>query len=56
MAFGVIVFILGYAVFYWGLHHMPGTCRYSLWTLLGLQAFSKSLKVKPGPPVQYKTS
>lgn len=35
---------IGYAVFYWGLHHFPGTKgweRYSLWTLVGLHALSQ---------------
>jgi len=39
MIFGVILFSVGYSVFYWGLHHYPnidGGQRYSLLELLGI--------------------
>ena len=38
MVFGFALFAMGYVLFYWGLHHMPGTRRYSMWVLLGLDA------------------
>lgn len=56
--FGFALFAIGYAIFYWGIHHMPGTHRYSLWTLLGLDAFftvlhpGQHLNIPSGPPVQ----
>ena len=39
MIFGIGITVVGYAVFYWGLHHFPGVDggkRYSLFTLLGI--------------------
>ena len=56
LGFGLIV--IGYAVFYWGLHHFPGVdcpgddsskCRHSLMTLLGMDLFG----IKQGTPVQF---
>jgi len=48
MVFGFALFAIGYAVFYWGLHHMPQYQdeRYSLWCLLGFP------NMTPGTPVQ----
>jgi hypothetical protein len=34
--FGIALGFVGYALFYWGLHHFPAFHRYSLYTLLGL--------------------
>lgn len=56
MAFGAVVFTIGYALFYWGIHHFPDQCRYSLWTLLGVSSIFKSIKINPQQPVQFKTS
>lgn len=51
MIFGVSSFAIGYAVFYWGLHHMPGYKRYSLFELLAInKLFNVSIGMKP--PVQ----
>jgi hypothetical protein len=39
MIFGVGIGIIGYSIFYWGIHHFPGVDggeRYSLFTLLGI--------------------
>lgn len=39
MIIGIGIGVVGYAVFYWGLHHFPGIDggkRYSLFTLLGI--------------------
>jgi hypothetical protein len=44
---GVAMIVIGYAVFYWGLHHFSGVdcpeggtkCRHSLVTLLALDRF-----------------
>jgi len=38
MIFGLALIVFGYAIFYWGLHHMPWyqNERYSLWAILGL--------------------
>jgi len=44
---GVAMIVVGYAIFYWGLHHFPGVdcpeggskCRHSLVTVLGLDKF-----------------
>lgn len=47
MIFGIAIFLLGYALFYWGIGHFPGQNRHSLWTLLGLGA----LKFPQGPNV-----
>lgn len=58
--FGVAMIVLGYAVFYWGLHHFPGVdcpcpdtpcpnCRHSLLVILGLDSF----KIPQGAPIQY---
>lgn len=38
MVFGFALFAIGYVLFYWGLHHMPGLPRYSMWVLSGLDA------------------
>ena len=48
MVLGFALFAIGYAVFYWGLHHMPQyqNERYSLWCLLGFP------NMTPGTPVQ----
>lgn len=62
MVFGFALFAIGYALFYWGLHHMPGFKRYSLWTLFGLDAFytalhpGQHLNIPPGQPVQFSTA
>lgn len=62
MIFGVALFVIGYAVFYWGVHHFnnclgiePGVTnncpRYSLWQLLG----AGNLNIGKTPPVQLQT-
>lgn len=38
----IILLSVGYAVFYWGLHHFPGYHRYSLFVLLGLDGAFKN--------------
>jgi hypothetical protein len=54
MTGGIIAFVIGYALIYWGWHHMPGQPRYSLWYLLGFGSlFGK--QVTPGTPVQLGT-
>jgi hypothetical protein len=63
MIFGFALFVVGYAIVYWGIHHFPnclgaqpGTkdnCpRYSLWQLLG----AGSLGIGKGTPIQLKNS
>ena len=47
MAFGLVLFILGYVLFYWGAKHFGG-CRYSLWCLMGMGIITKSGQVVPG--------
>jgi len=61
MIFGFALIVLGYTIFYWGLHHFPyvdcptakgesGThCRHSLITLLGLDTFG----INQGAAIQY---
>jgi hypothetical protein len=53
MLFGFAMMAVGYAIFYWGLHHFPQykDSRYSLWTLLGLGAFN----LPQGTPIQFKS-
>jgi len=46
---GIAVGFVGYALFYWGLHHFPGFQRYSLFTLLGLG----NLIPSNGAPIQF---
>jgi len=57
MVLGVGLIVIGYAIFYWGLHHLPNvdcpnknknTCRYSLPQILGLDKYLSS-----SPPIQY---
>lgn len=47
MIFGAAVFIMGYAVFYWGLHHLSWykSSRYSLWCLLGIGSLWKTVNL-----------
>jgi hypothetical protein len=56
MMFGVALVVLGYAVFYWGLHHFVGVdcpnnenCRYSLTQVLGIDKY-----IGRGTPVAIK--
>lgn len=52
LALGFTLFAVGYALFYWGLHHMPGTKRYSLTQLLGLTALFPGVNVQTFQNVQ----
>jgi hypothetical protein len=58
MVFGLAALTFGYALFYWGLHHMPQydkDDRYSLWCLLGLgSVFGKTNPLPEGKPIQLK--
>lgn len=54
MIFGLATIALGYALFYWGLHHFPGQQRYSLWDLLGFGTLFKNVSMPSGQPVQFK--
>lgn len=58
MVLGFATLAIGYAVFYWGLHHFPQyqNTRYSLWVLLGFGPLFKNLSVPAGQPLQWKTS
>lgn len=56
MVFGFFLFVVGYALFYWGYHHMPGQKRYSLWYLLGFGSLFKNVNIPPGQPVQWNAS
>lgn len=68
MVFGITLLVLGYTLFYWGLHHMPGqNQRYSFWALLGFSVRTPQGKtergtlfpqitVPEGTPVQWRTS
>jgi hypothetical protein len=56
MIIGISMIVVGYAVFYWGLHHFKGVdcpdgqnCHYSVITLLGMDKFH----IPHGAPVQY---
>ena len=61
MTFGFALFVFGYAVFYWGLHHFPGclgTCqgkgcckRHSLFELLGLKPTLNLISTQTNQPV-----
>lgn len=57
MTFGIAFMIIGYAIFYWGLHHMPQYTyeRYSLWVLLGFGTLFKTT-MPAGTPVQFNVS
>lgn len=51
MIFGFGLMFLGYALFYWGLHHFPQYAneRYSFWCLLGIGgAKSVPIQINPG--------
>lgn len=54
MTGGIIIFVVGYALIYWGWHHMPGQKRYSLWYLLGFGSLFGH-GITPGQPVQLGT-
>jgi len=56
MVFGFFLFVVGYALFYWGWHHMPGQKRYSLWYLLGFGSLFKNITIPPGQPVQWNAT
>lgn len=43
MILGFGLFAVGYAVFYWGIHHFPGQPHYSLVVLLGLNKYMEAL-------------
>jgi hypothetical protein len=55
MMFGLVLVVVGYATFYWGLHHMPHYKhgRYSLWALLGFGTLFKNLSIPAEEPVQW---
>jgi hypothetical protein len=50
MIIGFALFALGYAVFYWGLHHFI-TPRYSLYCLLGLGSLFANVQIPAGQKV-----
>lgn len=51
MVFGFALVAIGYALFYWGLHHMPQYVnqRYSLWCLLGFPNMTAGTPVQIAP-------
>lgn len=57
MIFGFILFVIGYAVFYWGIQHfdtgVTNGQRYSLWSLLGFGTLFKNINFPPGIPLQW---
>lgn len=66
MIFGFALFVLGYTLFYWGIHHFPGMNRYSLWTLFGFSVITPGggviqgslypkLELPEGIPFYWKT-
>lgn len=59
MIFGLITIVVGYAIFYWGMHHFPqykSSQRFSLWELLGFGTLFKNLSLPAGPKnIQFKT-
>lgn len=52
MAFGVIIFVLGYSIFYWGERHFGHQCRYSLPCLLGFGSILKNIQLFELQPFQ----
>lgn len=53
MIVGFAAFAIGYAIFYWGLHHLPWYAqsgRFSLWQLLGLNVLTGE-NVGPFPDI-----
>lgn len=53
MIVGFAAFAIGYAIFYWGLHHLPWYAqsgRFSLWQLLGLNVLTGA-NVGPFPDI-----
>lgn len=58
MIIGLATLVFGYALFYWGLHHMPQYAneRYSLWALLGFgNLFGASSAMPAGQPIQFNS-
>lgn len=53
MGIGLFIFIIGYAVFYWGEHHFGHQCRYSLWCLMGFGSLFKNLSIPMTEPVTF---
>jgi hypothetical protein len=51
MTAGIVLFVIGYALVYWGWHHFPGQKRFSLWYLLGFGSLFGST-IPAGEPIQ----
>jgi hypothetical protein len=52
MILGFGIFVIGYAVFYWGWGHFPGNTRYSLWVLLGFGSLWPKISMPAGAPIE----
>lgn len=45
MGFGLVIFVIGYSIFYWGQRHFGHQCRYPLGCLLGFGPLFKNLNL-----------